>query len=162
MVLIASAATMEAGLDVGAAVEGILTALAAPSALRKVEEGHSRWWREFRGRTFVRIKSPDGLGGEFKHAVHLRRIRRESVFARVFSLRVVTREKALWKRDDVQLRVHGLSEALFDRREVGLEIALLTNALVVTDSYEMQLGIHRFRFFRCACRERRGQQANGN
>ncbi len=61
-VLISSAATMDARIDVVAAAEGILATMATPAALAKAEDRHQRWWREFWGRTFVRITSPDGRG----------------------------------------------------------------------------------------------------
>jgi hypothetical protein len=61
-VLIASVASMDGGFDAGAASEQVLTALAASEALAEAEDRHRRWWREFCGRTFVRIKSSDGRG----------------------------------------------------------------------------------------------------
>jgi len=61
-VLIASAAALEAHSDVGAAAERILAALASPKALAAAAARHADWWREFWGRTFVKIKSPDGRG----------------------------------------------------------------------------------------------------
>ncbi len=61
-VLIASAATMDAHANASAEAEGILAALAEPDALAKAEDRHRRWWQEFWGRTFVRIKSHDFRG----------------------------------------------------------------------------------------------------
>ena len=61
-VLIASAATFDADADVGSAAEEILAAFATPESRAEAEERHRRWWRDFQGRTFVRIESPDGRG----------------------------------------------------------------------------------------------------
>ena len=61
-VVIASAATFDADADAGAAAEEILAAFATPESRAEAEERHRRWWRDFQGRTFVRIESPDGRG----------------------------------------------------------------------------------------------------
>jgi hypothetical protein len=61
-VVIASAATFDADNDAGAAAEEILAAFATPESRAEAEERHRRWWQDFQGRTFVRIKSPDGRG----------------------------------------------------------------------------------------------------
>jgi len=62
VVLIASAASMDERSDTGAVAERILAAIAAPQAVAKAEARHRCWWREFWGRTCVRITSPDGHG----------------------------------------------------------------------------------------------------
>lgn len=61
-ILIAGAASMAEDADVGSAVARILAGLAAPGALAAAEARHAAWWRGFRERTYVRIKSPDGRG----------------------------------------------------------------------------------------------------
>ena len=60
--LIASAASWSRDVDAGAAADRILTALAAPDALSSAAERHTRWWRDFWGRTHIDIKSSDGRG----------------------------------------------------------------------------------------------------
>jgi hypothetical protein len=60
--LISSAAAMDEHADVGIAAECILSMLASSTALSTVQARHAAWWREFWGRTSVRITSPDGHG----------------------------------------------------------------------------------------------------
>ena len=60
--LIASAASWTKDSDVGARADRILTTLGAPDALSGAAERHARWWRDFWGRTYVDITSPDGRG----------------------------------------------------------------------------------------------------
>ncbi|OPZ83065.1 MAG: hypothetical protein BWY76_02456 [bacterium ADurb.Bin429] len=61
-ILISSAAAMDEQADVGGTAECILSMLASSTALSTVQARHAAWWREFWGRTSVRITSPDGHG----------------------------------------------------------------------------------------------------
>ena len=67
LVLLATAASWQAGGDLAGTAQRVLDA-AAGRSYAELADGHRRWWREFWSRTFVQLRSEDGIA-EFMQSV---------------------------------------------------------------------------------------------